>query len=112
MEVIGSPVDPDFGFVAEGHFDLNRKVEVLMWEEKIEYHTQRIGDYINQAAKVDYQAHWRDAESFVDSSSFLDKTKDLNIPTDLRTTNFAHEKIKLGPYDIESNLVNNVGSRV
>jgi len=54
LEVVGPPEDPDFGFIAEGQFDLNRKVEVLMWEEKVEYHTQRIGDWINQAAKVDY----------------------------------------------------------
>lgn len=83
-----------------------------MWEEKVEYHSQRIGDWVNKASKVDYQVAWRDADAFIDSSVFLDKSKDINVPTDLKSTRYEHERIMLGPYQIESNLVSNVPTRV
>ena len=69
-----------------------------MWEEKVEYHSQRMGDWINQASKVDYQVKWKDADAFIDSSVFLDKSKDINVPTDLKSTRSEHERIMLGPY--------------
>ena len=31
LSIEGPIVDPDFGFVAEGHQVLHRKIEVLMW---------------------------------------------------------------------------------
>ena len=37
LRIEGSPADPEFNFIAEGYIDLYRKVEVLMWEEKITY---------------------------------------------------------------------------
>ena len=54
IKVEDSPADPDFGFVANGHTILYRKVEVLVWEEQINQIEERNGSFVKKGTAASY----------------------------------------------------------
>ena len=105
VSVIGSPCDPDFDIVTMDQPMLRRTVKVLCWRETIQDCLYSNGELVANGKAYKYNKCWVNMNNtdFIDSSSFNDKTYNVNkrAPIGIESQVYTCSECKVGPFIVD-----------